>query len=905
MAEPTATNPQTGEKIVFRNGQWLPMTGAPPAAPTGGPVYGAPVRPAQPSPPSDFTVGTDARDYDFKVEDRTFDRAGKLRTEFIGLPDVRQFREVRNATRQIVGLARGEGSAMGDLGLVFSYMKALDPGSTVREGEQATAQNAAGIPTQIRNAYNKLVNGERLAPEQRQDMATVAQSILASRAQGYNDIAQTYRGLFEAEGLDPDKHGITIVELAAQAAAEQGASGSDGGRWPGVVGQDGKPLPPEGGYGLDPETGEWGLYGGNTDDSPLPPSQAETIANDPRLAEPDAAVLARQGFTLGLSDEAAGIGGAIGNALQLENPIAGYRLWRDVERAQIERARGNMGGMGTAIEVGSGFGGIGTGANAMLTLGQAAKQGAGIGALGGFGYGEGAEGSAINALAGGALGAGLGAGGQRIGSALGGMAANRATATADRAQRAQALQQAGQAEGVNVNRAMADPALANRVTGVDASRVAGAKFQRGMDEIEGQIEGRIDALAGGRTAPSREAVGDLTQDALDRGRTLSGQQTRALYTRAEKLAGDVQVTPTAALAEIDNQIAELTASGPNANSGLIKYLNDVKADLSRGGLSIQALRAQRTSLRGQINERSLTHSDAERRMGLVLDAASEDITQALSGNPRALQAYRTADSAYRERSQFTRQVMARLVGPEDNRLSGEATGRKIESWLKDDAGRFRRLWDSFEQGERDEIGAYVAGSLGRNSKGEFSLAHFLNNTGGKNRTVSDRSLRLIFGDDGFQSIQNLRTLATEANRVAGAMNSRKSGTAVGNDYRSWLSNLLIGGGGGAALDIATTGGATATTAALGAATAAGVKAGRDLLNARLLLSPKITRWALQAPRTQSPQAIDRHFERLADIARAEPALAGDIEMLRNAIMQAANDNPAARLAAEQQNANEN
>ena len=36
--------------------------------------------------------------------------------------------------------------AAGDMALIFSYMKMLDPNSTVREGEYATAQDAGSIP---------------------------------------------------------------------------------------------------------------------------------------------------------------------------------------------------------------------------------------------------------------------------------------------------------------------------------------------------------------------------------------------------------------------------------------------------------------------------------------------------------------------------------------------------------------------------------------------------------------------------------------------------------------------------------------------------------------------------------------------------------------------------------------
>jgi hypothetical protein len=55
----------------------------------------------------------------------------------------------------------------GDLALIYSYMKMLDPGSVVREGEFATASNSAGLDARVRNIYNKVLNGERLTPGQR------------------------------------------------------------------------------------------------------------------------------------------------------------------------------------------------------------------------------------------------------------------------------------------------------------------------------------------------------------------------------------------------------------------------------------------------------------------------------------------------------------------------------------------------------------------------------------------------------------------------------------------------------------------------------------------------------------------------------------------------------------------
>ena len=58
----------------------------------------------------------------------------------------------------------------------------LDPGSVVREGEFATAQNAGGVDSSIRNWYNKLINGERLQPEQRTMFSSRAEKLFSTAA---------------------------------------------------------------------------------------------------------------------------------------------------------------------------------------------------------------------------------------------------------------------------------------------------------------------------------------------------------------------------------------------------------------------------------------------------------------------------------------------------------------------------------------------------------------------------------------------------------------------------------------------------------------------------------------------------------------------------------------------------
>lgn len=84
-------------------------------------------------------------------------------------------------------------------------MKMLDPGSTVREGEFATAQNAAGVPTQIVNQYNKAKSGERLAPEQRADFLNQAKEQYLGAEDLFNVRADQYQNLATQYEFNPER----------------------------------------------------------------------------------------------------------------------------------------------------------------------------------------------------------------------------------------------------------------------------------------------------------------------------------------------------------------------------------------------------------------------------------------------------------------------------------------------------------------------------------------------------------------------------------------------------------------------------------------------------------------------------------------------------------------------------
>jgi len=104
--------------------------------------------------------------------------------------------------RTILQVAK-DPSAAGDLALIFAYMRMLDPGSTVREGEFANAQNAAGVPEQIRRQYNMAINGERLTPVMRQDFLAKSFANYAGAKQGQDRVIKDYTARSLAMGVDP------------------------------------------------------------------------------------------------------------------------------------------------------------------------------------------------------------------------------------------------------------------------------------------------------------------------------------------------------------------------------------------------------------------------------------------------------------------------------------------------------------------------------------------------------------------------------------------------------------------------------------------------------------------------------------------------------------------------------
>lgn len=158
----------------------------------------------------------------------------ELRKEFANAPTTKSFIEVRDAFARIETTAKNR-SAAGDLALIFGFMKMLDPGSVVREGEFATAQNAAGVPEQIMNLYNRVRTGERLSAAQRTDFVAQSKNLFRAQLDNYVATEEEFKRVAKSQNMKPDDviidHARAYRNLAGRAAtrAEVEAAQKDAG----------------------------------------------------------------------------------------------------------------------------------------------------------------------------------------------------------------------------------------------------------------------------------------------------------------------------------------------------------------------------------------------------------------------------------------------------------------------------------------------------------------------------------------------------------------------------------------------------------------------------------------------------------------------------------------------------
>lgn len=145
---------------------------------------------------------SDRKSSDLKLRD---DEAS-FRKEFEGSPVVKEFNLANTGIKKIrEALKAPEQTGFNDQSLIFNYMKVLDPGSVVREGEYATAQKNASLLEAMGVKVNKVMSGEQLSPDQRRKLSQAAETQFKGNQSTYQNYKNQKTEIAKRSGLDPDK----------------------------------------------------------------------------------------------------------------------------------------------------------------------------------------------------------------------------------------------------------------------------------------------------------------------------------------------------------------------------------------------------------------------------------------------------------------------------------------------------------------------------------------------------------------------------------------------------------------------------------------------------------------------------------------------------------------------------
>lgn len=213
ILQPKPQSRGTPVKVIGPDGQ--PSFAYPDEAVSGGMTpYVAPPAPVQPTFSTVQIVGPDGKPQVVGVNNRDPSQtvpigapapkpgnAQSTRKEFRGLQSVKDY---ETALPLLVSARKAPDNGYGDLQLIYTAGKVLDPGSVVREGELALTV-AAGSPLQRAIGTTRFTteNGGRLTPETRQQLLGMLNERVMAYRQAYDRDYTQYADYARESNIDP------------------------------------------------------------------------------------------------------------------------------------------------------------------------------------------------------------------------------------------------------------------------------------------------------------------------------------------------------------------------------------------------------------------------------------------------------------------------------------------------------------------------------------------------------------------------------------------------------------------------------------------------------------------------------------------------------------------------------
>lgn len=137
-----------------------------------------------------------------EYDEEEFERLKQLRSE--AKPYVQELTDAKSTLNGLLAITRPGASSTDQVAAIFQFMKALDPNSVVREGEQMMVMRTDGIFGTMGNYLQRLMDGQTLNQGQLDNLANTALKGFEGRAKSLSEqanfITKNVGGKF---GLDP------------------------------------------------------------------------------------------------------------------------------------------------------------------------------------------------------------------------------------------------------------------------------------------------------------------------------------------------------------------------------------------------------------------------------------------------------------------------------------------------------------------------------------------------------------------------------------------------------------------------------------------------------------------------------------------------------------------------------
>jgi len=131
-----------------------------------------------------------------------FKEETELRKEFEANKNVKDFDEVNFSFNSLEKVA-SQRTRAADISILYNYMKIVDPGARVTEGDSANVKEIPNVPTRIVGLYNSVVTGKAaLDDKTRKEIIDAARANYSTKLNSFEAFENRYKQIASKRGLN-------------------------------------------------------------------------------------------------------------------------------------------------------------------------------------------------------------------------------------------------------------------------------------------------------------------------------------------------------------------------------------------------------------------------------------------------------------------------------------------------------------------------------------------------------------------------------------------------------------------------------------------------------------------------------------------------------------------------------